>query len=32
MDGSTPAALSAAVVCDAQVWRSFVQEYEIPQE
>lgn len=32
LDGSTPAALSAAVMRDAQVWRSFVLEYEIPQE
>lgn len=32
LEGSTPAALAAAVVRDAQVWRSFVQEYDIPQE
>ena len=32
LEGSTPAGLSAAVVRDGQVWRSFVQEYDIPQE
>ena len=32
LEGSTPAGLSAAVVRDGQVWRSFVQDYDIPQE
>ena len=32
VDGSTPVALAAAVSRDTQAWRSFVQEYEIPQE
>lgn len=31
-EGSTPAALAAAVLRDTQVWRSFVSEYEIPPE
>jgi tripartite-type tricarboxylate transporter receptor subunit TctC len=32
VEGSTPAGLAAAVARDTQVWRSFVQEYDIPQE
>jgi tripartite-type tricarboxylate transporter receptor subunit TctC len=32
LEGSTPAALAAAVARDTQAWRSFVQEYEIAQE
>jgi tripartite-type tricarboxylate transporter receptor subunit TctC len=32
LEGSTPAALAAAAARDTQVWRRFVQEYEIPQE
>jgi tripartite-type tricarboxylate transporter receptor subunit TctC len=32
LEGSTPAALAVAVARDTQAWRSFVQEYDIPQE
>lgn len=32
LEGSTPAGLSAAATRDTQVWRNFVQEYDIPQE
>lgn len=32
VDGSTPAALAAAAARDAQAWRAFVTEYDIPAE
>jgi tripartite-type tricarboxylate transporter receptor subunit TctC len=32
VEGSTPAALAAVIARDTETWRSFVREYNIPQE